>query len=246
MTGAPGVPIVAIMSRAGAMVEDTDWLAVTPADGVRRLVEESDEMWLERGDLVYSPGPPKHAFILVAGRTGAWRGRSDAPGDGVYYYITDAPLTTLCLENVIADIDYYGSMRVLSESAHVLAVPARALEQLLADHPATGLEIARHVARRLQGFAEQSVDLALLDTGRRLAKYLTRLAGPDGRTASMTQHELAGRLGMSRQSVNAGLSRFVQRGWMVRTGEGTYQLTDQQAMRQHAGERHDTGAEQFW
>jgi len=233
------------MASLTASVGGADWLVDTPPDVVQRLVEDSFDIWLERDEVVYAPGAAKQAYVLLAGRIGAWHARSAERADGVWYYITDVALTTVCLENVLTDIDYHGSMRVLSDTAHLLAVPAGALDRLLEAHPATGVAIARHVSRRLQGFTEQSIDLALLDTSRRLAKYLLRLADAGGRTQSMAQHDLAARLGMSRQSVNAALAKFVQRGWMVRAGEGSYQLVDREAVEQHAGECAVTGAEQF-
>ncbi len=230
-------------------LHEVDWLASASSKTLTRLVGQSTLLALAEGEVLYgSEEPADRLFVLIEGRVGAWRARhGDQPddGDGIWYFICDAPLTTLCLENVITDIPYFATMRVLSETASVLAVPGSALTDIVDAERGIGLEIARHIARRLQGFTEQATDIALLDTSRRLAKYLTRLVDDEDRTTPMTQTELAARLGTSRQSVNTALARFAHRGWIVNAGHGSYRVLDPGALRLHAGALPPSGAEIF-
>jgi len=126
------------------------------------------------------------------------------------YFVSDRRFESLCLENVVADIPYYATMRALVDGTRMLRIPASVLPGLLEADRELGIAIARHIAERLQTFTEQMADLGSLPVTRRVAKFLlaSQQAGSDLVVIPLRQAELASRLGAARQSVNQALVRL--------------------------------------
>ena len=187
---------------------------------------------LGREDVLYrSGGAPDAFFVLLAGRVGAWRGEPSDP-ESMLYFVTDRRHESLCLENVVADIPYFATMRGLVEGTRVLRVPATALPAMLDADRELGIAIARHIAERLQSFTEQMTDLGSLPVTRRVAKFLlaSQQAGSDLVVVPLRQAEIASRLGAARQSVNQALASLGQRGIIEAVGRGVYHLLDRPAL----------------
>ncbi len=69
----------------------------------------------------------------------------------------------------------------------------------------------------------------------RTAKRLLEAAGDaDEFRLAMTQEELAGLVGASRERVNKALALFVRLGWVEPKGRGRYKLLDREALEQRA------------
>jgi CRP-like cAMP-binding protein len=85
---------------------------------------------------------------------------------------------------------------------------------------------------RIRRTDEALADLAFVDLTHRLAKRLLALAGPHpgGVRLRITQSELGGMLGVSRESVNKQLNVFARKGW-VALGRGSVTLKDAAALR---------------
>lgn len=197
--------------------------ALAPACGVETLAR--DAVLYRSGDA------PDAFFVLLTGRVGAWRGE---PGEteSMLYFVTDVRHESLGLENVVADIPYFATMRALLDGTRVLRVPRTALPGMLdADHE-LGIAIARHIAERLQAFTEQMTDLGSLPVTRRVAKFLLACERPgaDLIVVTLRQAEVASRLGAARQSVNQALAALVQRGIIEPVGRGVYHLLDRPAL----------------
>src|SRR3954454_201052 len=72
---------------------------------------------------------PDAFFVLLQGRVGAWRGDPTDP-ESMLYFVRDRRFESLCLENVVADIPYYATMRALVDGTRVLRIPASVLPGL--------------------------------------------------------------------------------------------------------------------
>jgi CRP-like cAMP-binding protein len=187
---------------------------------------------LARDAVLYrSGGAPDAFFVLLGGRVGAWRGEPTDP-ESMLYFVTDRRLESLCLENVVADIPYFATMRSLVHGTTVLRVPATLLPGMLEADRGLGIAIARHIAERLQAFTEQMTDLGSLPVMRRVAKYLLGAQKDDSGLVVVTlrQAELASRLGAARQSVNQALATLTQRGIVEAIGRGVYEVRDRAAL----------------
>ena len=79
---------------------------------------------------------------------------------------------------------------------------------------------------RLRKTDESLADVFFLDVPHRLAKQLaTSAQGRPGSEIRVTQSELAGTLGVTRESVNKALNQFKDTGW-VRLGRGRVFVDD--------------------
>lgn len=201
------------------------------------LVEHAAEVCridlLDRDEVLYrATHPPDAFFVLLHGRVGAWRG-GPTHADSMLYFITECRHESLCLENVVARLPYFATMRSLADGTAVLRVPASLLPVMLAADPDLGLAIARHIAVRLQIFTEQMTDLGALPVMRRVAKYLLDQLTPDSDLVviPLRQAELASRLGAARQSVNQSLATLAHRGIVEVVGRGVYHVHDRQTLR---------------
>jgi CRP/FNR family cyclic AMP-dependent transcriptional regulator len=72
---------------------------------------------------------------------------------------------------------------------------------------------------RLRHASQQIEDVMFLDFPARLAKTLLRLSqrarpSPDGRKVAITQSEIGGIVGLSRESTNRFLRAWQERGWL--------------------------------
>ena len=87
--------------------------------------------------------------------------------------------------------------------------------------------IVRLLAQRIRATDEALADAVFLDVPARTAKRLLELAGDaDEFQLPMTQEDLAGLVGASRERVNKALAMFVRLEWIQATGRSRYRIID--------------------
>ena len=83
------------------------------------------------------------------------------------------------------------------------------------DHPELLWRVIAMLTRRLRAMDEALADSFFLDVTGRTAKHLLELAGDrDEFEIPITQEELAGLVGASRERVNKAISSFLRLGWI--------------------------------
>ncbi len=120
--------------------------------------------------------------------------------------------------------------------------PAEALEPLLRRHPDLGIALLAHVSYRLRFTLERTIDLQVHDSAVRLAKAILILAlrfGDGGADEivvrhDLTQAELGGLTGLSRETVSKVLADFATRG-IIHWSTGQIVIRDAPALRQVVG-----------
>ena len=154
--------------------------------------------------------------------------------------------------NVRGAGDLLGDLSVLDgepHSATVLALEpvvaavlqADAFRSLLAEEPRLSMAVLEIVVARLRDSDRKRVEFGAYDTRGRVARRLVELAerfGEEGRagvriTLRLTQEELAGWTGSSREAVAKALADFRGRGW-VETGRRTVIVLDPAALANEA------------
>jgi CRP/FNR family cyclic AMP-dependent transcriptional regulator len=101
------------------------------------------------------------------------------------------------------------------EISEVLVVPYDPITKVLEDRPTLLWHIVALLARRLRTTDAALADSMFLDVTGRTAKRLLELAGGlDEFSLPVTQEELAGMVGASRERVNKALSQFLRLGWI--------------------------------
>lgn len=121
-----------------------------------------------------------------------------------------------------------------------VAIPAREFRRILAEHPPVALEIVRMLAGDLRHSDRRRVDFGGYSTTRRLARLVVELAAPEGPpagkpmtlTMTLSQFELAGLIGASRESVVRALSTLRQQG-LVETGRRSITVRDLARLRDY-------------
>jgi CRP-like cAMP-binding protein len=90
-------------------------------------------------------------------------------------------------------------------------------------------------ARRLRATDYSLADAVFLDVPARTAKRLLEIAGDaDEFRLPMTQEDLAGLVGASRERVNKSISLFTTLGWLAVEGRNHYRIVDRTALEDRA------------
>ena len=103
-----------------------------------------------------------------------------------------------------------------------LAVSAEAFTEFLEEYPRVGLVLLRTLSRRLREATRWRIAFGSLDTTARVAGRLVDLADQYGQASGsrvrillpLTQEELAGWVGASREAVSKALRELRARGWI--------------------------------
>ncbi|CAB4674938.1 unannotated protein [freshwater metagenome] len=124
--------------------------------------------------------------------------------------------------------------RALVDS-EVLAIPYEAVRREFEQRPEMLWLIVRLLAQRLRATDEALADSVFLDVPARTAKRLLELAGDrDDFQLPMTQEDLAGLVGASRERVNKALAMFTRLGWIETAGRANYRILDRESLAQRA------------
>ncbi len=213
------------------LLSQSDLFHAFDAAALERLAEAATTKSLRRNDLVFSEGDrADELFVVSAGRiaiaTTAPDGRESVvalmePGD---------------LFGELAFFDGGGrSARARAlDVSEVVAVPYALLRELFAERPELLWPVVELLVRRLRSTDEALSDSVFLDVVGRTAKRLLELSGGAEEFAlPVTQEELAGMVGASRERVNKALATFVRLGW-VQQADRRYRIVDLEQLSRRA------------
>ncbi|MFM7061372.1 MAG: Crp/Fnr family transcriptional regulator [Actinomycetes bacterium] len=119
--------------------------------------------------------------------------------------------------------------------AEVLSVDYASVRAAFEARPELLWLVVRLLAQRLRATDEALADAVFLDVPARTAKRMLELAGGrDEFQLPMTQEDLAGLVGASRERVNKAIAMFTRLGWVETTGRGHYRILDRDSLAQRA------------
>jgi CRP-like cAMP-binding protein len=188
---------------------------------------------LVRGDVLFEAGDePDSIYVVLTGRIAIALG--NRPFDH--------------RESVIAlmeEGDLFGEMGMLDKSAR--SAGARALEtSTVLEIPYTSVldqlnastslmwNVVRMLSRRLRAMDQALADSVFLDVTGRTAKRLVDLSGgKDEFMLPVTQEELAGMVGASRERVNKAIASFIKLHWLEQH-DRSYRILDRAKLEQRA------------
>ncbi len=190
----------------------SDFFADVPLERLGMLTEQGTTRSMTRGDVLFAQSSESNElYVVLSGRV-AMTNRSV---DG--------------RESVVALMeagDLFGEMPFLDggprsaearalEPSRVLSVPYEPVRALFDDQPLLLWGVVRLLSHRLRSTDEALADAMFLDVTGRTAKRLLELAGgADEFTLPITQEELAGMVGASRERVNKAIASFIRLGWL--------------------------------
>jgi CRP/FNR family transcriptional regulator, cyclic AMP receptor protein len=191
----------------------TDIFRDAPAELLGPVAARGIERHLVRGDVLYREGDPPDCLHLVV--------------DGRLAIAIANPIDRR--ESVVALMetgDLFGELGMLDdgprsamaralEPSLVLEIPYQPVLEMFDEHPELLWNVTRLLATRLRAMDEALADSVFLDVTGRTAKRLLELAdGADEFTLPVTQEELAGMVGASRERVNKAIASFIRLGWI--------------------------------
>lgn len=177
-----------------------------------KLAADSSQRRLARGDVLFSEGDePTELFVVLSGRL-AMVNRSI---DGRESVVALMETGDLFGEMPLFDGQNRSTDGRALEASEVISIPYVPLRQLYADQPGQLWRVVELLANRLRVMDGVLADSVFLDVTGRTAKRLLEIAGDaDDFSLPVTQEELAGIVGASRERVNKAIASFVKLGWI--------------------------------
>ena len=195
------------------VLAETDFFANAPADVLSAISAAASTRTLVRGDVLFeADDDPESLFVVLSGRIAI---AIDRPFDH--------------RESVLAlmeDGDLFGEFGLLDEGKRsagaraiepsvVLEVSYDIVRNMLSSHPQMMWNVVRVLVQRIRKMDMALADSVFLDVTGRTAKRLLELSGGnDTFTLPITQEELAGMVGASRERVNKAIASFIKLGWL--------------------------------
>lgn len=214
------------------VLASTELLAELPDDIVARLRSRSVVRNFERGDLVFRQGDPAEEIYVVQEGQVAIATRAV---DGRESLVALLEPPSLFGELPLFDgAPRSADARALSPT-RLVAVRYEDVRAVLSEQPALLWGIVRLLAQRLRATNDDLADAAFLDVPGRTAKRLLELAGDaDDFHTPLTQEEMAGMVGASRERVNKALATFQRLRWLEIVERGHYRILDREALERRA------------
>ena len=215
------------------ILADTEFFADAPASMLADVAASGKIRNLVRGDVLFEAGDdPDSIYVVLTGRIAIALG--NRPFDH--------------RESVIAlmeEGDLFGEMGMLDKSTR--SAGARALEtSTVLEIPYTSVldqlnastslmwNVVRMLSRRLRAMDQALADSVFLDVTGRTAKRLVDLSGgKDEFMLPVTQEELAGMVGASRERVNKAIASFIKLHWLEQH-DRSYRILDRAKLEQRA------------
>lgn len=120
------------------------------------------------------------------------------------------------------------------EPSELLRIPYQPVKAAFKRHPELLWDVVVLLAQRLRSTDSALADAVFLDVTGRTAKRLLELAGEtDEFQLPITQEELAGLVGASRERVNKAIAAFIRLGW-IEQYERRYRIVQRDRLEQRA------------
>jgi CRP-like cAMP-binding protein len=214
-----------------ALLRDTDLFVDLDDAALERVAAASTPRQLRRGDVVFTEGaPPHHLYVVEDGRI-AIASRSDDGRESVFALMERGALFGEM--GLLDGLGRSAEARAL-EPSQIVEIPYAPVKAAFDERPELLWGVVALLAGRLRSMDAQLADSVFLDVTGRTAKRLLDLAdGEDEFQLPITQEELAGMVGASRERVNKAIASFVRLGWIDQS-DRRYRILDRQQLSRRA------------
>ena len=209
------------------LISETMLFAGLDDDALAKVVEAGRDLEMRRGDVLFREGDdPDELFVVLSGRIAI----ANKSIDGRESMVA-----------LMEEGDLFGEMGLFDgrgrsaearalETSVVTAVPYGPVRNLYQDDPALLWRVVAMLAGRLRTMDTALADSVFLDVTGRTAKRLLDLAGEEDEfSLPITQEELAGMVGASRERVNKAIASFIRLGWIEQI-DRTYRITNREQL----------------
>ena len=213
------------------LLRSTELFADLSEDALAHVVAGAVSKTLHRGDVVFEANAvPEHLYVVEDGR------------------IAIASRSIDGRESVLALMergDLFGEMGLLDglgrsaearalETSQITEISYAPVREVFDENPALLWGVVALLAGRLRNTDSALADSVFLDVTGRTAKRLLEQAGErDEFQLPITQEELAGMVGASRERVNKAIASFVRLGWIEQT-DRNYKILDREQLTRRA------------
>jgi CRP-like cAMP-binding protein len=214
------------MAARTPVLDKTDLFGSLPPELLEQLRGRTALARFRRGDAIFEKGDEAHCLYVIFNGRVAIVARSGSGQESV--------LTVLGPGALFGEMSMFdGCVRTANARAlttvHIMAIEFDHVREVLAHRPEVLWAVVRIIARRLRATDEALADAMFLDVTGRTAKRLLELAdGEDDFRMPLTQEELAGMVGASRERVNKAIALFVKLGWLEISGRSRYRIVNRE------------------
>jgi CRP-like cAMP-binding protein len=196
-------------------------------DDLASLAEAAEARQLRRGDVLFTEGSEaSELFVVRRGRIAITNRSVDGRESVVALMESGEAFGEMGL---FLAVGRTAEARALVAS-EVVAVPYDPVRDVYRRTPSLLWNVVALLAARVHNMDGALADAVFLDVTGRTAKRLLELAGEsDEFVLPVTQEELAGMVGASRERVNKALAQFGRLGW-VEQNERRYRITNRQQL----------------
>ncbi len=222
------------MTSVGQLLMDNFGSAVAPKE-MDDLISRGVKRNFRRGAFLMTEGEASdHVILLLSGRAKI----SSYTADGKEVVLAVRGPGDLLGEFSAIDGQSRSATVSALEPIEALIVPSERFIAFLAEHGRLAILLLQTMTRKLRDADRKRVEFGAYDTPGRVARRLLELVDRYGEsegdnvriTLSLTQDELAGWTGSSREAVSKALREFRDRGW-VTTGRRSIIVLDVDALR---------------
>lgn len=198
----------------GPLLSKTAFFANTPHEVLSTISAQAQIRDLQRGDVLFNEGDiPDALFVVLSGRIAIAIGNK--PLDSRESMLALMETGDLFGELGMLDNGPRSAMARAIEPSSVLCIPYGPVLEQINTTPNMLWAVTKLLATRLRVMDEVLADSVFLDVTGRTAKRLLELsAGKDEFVLPVTQEELAGMVGASRERVNKAIASFIRLKWL--------------------------------
>lgn len=210
------------------LLASSEFFADAPSSVIAAIAANAQELPLIRGDVLFKQGDSADSmFLVISGRIAIL---IDSPYDHRETVVALMEDGEMFGEMAMLDGEMRSTMARALEPSTVLAVPYEPVLDAYRDDPSLLWGVVRVLARRLRRTDADLADGVFLDVTGRTAKRLLEFSeGRNEFVLPITQEELAGRVGASRERVNKAIGSFIRLGWLEQR-ERSYTILNRKAL----------------
>jgi CRP-like cAMP-binding protein len=216
------------MAARQQVLDKTDLFGTLPPALLDQLRGRTALAKYRRGDAIFEQGDlARQLFVVFSGRVAIVAKASDG---------RESVISVLGPGALFGEMSLFdGGVRSANARAlttvHLIGIDFDDVREVLAERPEVLWAVVRILSRRLRATDEALADAMFLDVTGRTAKRLLDLAdGEDDFRMPLTQEELAGMVGASRERVNKAIATFIKLGWLEVSGRSRYRILDRESL----------------
>jgi CRP-like cAMP-binding protein len=213
------------------LLRGTELFAELTDEALARVMANAVSRELRRGDVVFEEGgQPESLYVVEDGRI-AIASKSIDGRESVFALMERGELFGEM--GLLDALPRSAEARAL-EPSQITEIPYGPVRAVFEENPALLWGVVALLSGRLRSMDAQLADSVFLDVTGRTAKRLLELAGEaDEFLLPITQEELAGMVGASRERVNKAIASFVRLGWIDQS-DRRYAILDREQLTRRA------------